>query len=155
VAAARKRGWPIREVYTPHPVHGLDRALDLPRCRLAVACFLGGLFGAALALGFQFWSTALDWPLNVGGQPWNSLPSFVPVMFESMVLCGGLGMVLVWLLRSGMYPGKKPLLPPCGETDDRFLLVLGPRVPADPAEVSEFLRNHNAVMAQEAGDGPL
>jgi molybdopterin-containing oxidoreductase family membrane subunit len=149
VAAARKRGWPIAEVYTPFAVHGLDRALGLPRCRLAVACFLGGLLGVVLALGFQFWSTAWDWPLNVGGQPWNSLPAFVPVTFEAMVLCGGLGMVLVWLLRSGLYPGKEARRPPLGETDDRFLLVLGPGLSVDGAEVTRLLRHHHAVFLRE------
>src|SRR5437763_113640 len=80
VAAVRKRGWPIVEVSTPYAVHGLARALGLPRCWLSASCFLCGLFGLAAALGFQFWSTAWSWPLNVGGQPWNSLPAFVPVM---------------------------------------------------------------------------
>jgi hypothetical protein len=121
----------------------------LPRCRLAVACFVGGLFGAALALAFQFWSTAWDWPLNVGGQPWNSLPAFVPVTFEAMVLCGGLGMVLVWLARSGFYPGKAPLLPVLGETDNRFILALGPSLHVDGAEVASLLRDHGAVLLRE------
>jgi Ni/Fe-hydrogenase subunit HybB-like protein len=149
VSAIQKADLPIAEVHTPYAVHGLDRALGLPRCRLAVACFLGGLFGAALALGFQFWSTTMSWPLNVGGQPWNSWPAFVPVAFESMVLCGGLGMVLVWLLRSGFYPGKEPASPRLGETDNRFVLVLGPRLSVDTAEVARLLRHHGAVSLQE------
>ena len=53
--------------------------------------FCVGVLGSALALWFQFWTTAWDWPLNVGGQPWNSLPAFVPVTFEIMVLFAGLG----------------------------------------------------------------
>src|SRR5262249_14496287 len=82
VAGARKRGWPVVEVYSPYAVPELDRAMGLPRPRLAAACFFCGLFGAGLALAFQFWATAWSWPLNVGGQPWNSLPAFVPVTFE-------------------------------------------------------------------------
>jgi hypothetical protein len=148
VASVKKHGWPITEAHTPHAVHGLDRALGLPRCWLSVACCLGGVFGIALSLGFQFWSTAKNWPLNVGGQPWRSLPAFVPVMFESMVLCAGLGMILAWLLRSGLYPGKEPVLPLRGETDDRFVLILGPRLPVDDAEVAKLLRDHRAVFLQ-------
>jgi molybdopterin-containing oxidoreductase family membrane subunit len=149
VAAVGKRGLPIAEVHTPYAVHGLDQALGLRRSKVAVSCFLGGLFGAALALAFQYWSTKTSWPLNVGGQPWNSLPAFVPVTFESMVLCGGLGMVLAWLLRSGFYPGKEPERPVMGETDDRFILVLGPRLPVDGVEVAGLLRLHGAVLLQE------
>lgn len=148
VVAVRKRGWPIADVYTPYAVHGLAPALGLSRSRLPIVCFLGCLFGVTLALGFQFWSSAKDWPLNVGGQPWNSLPAFVPVMFEAMVLCGGLGVVLVWLLRSGFYPGKVPLVPLLGETDNRFLLVVGPRLVVDGAEVASLLRRHGAVILQ-------
>jgi hypothetical protein len=149
LAAAQKRAWPITEVHTPYAVHGLDRALGLRRSRVAVSCFLCGLFGVAGALVFQFWSTTLSWPLNVGGQPWNSLPAFVPVTFEAMVLCGGLGMVLAWLLRSGFYPGKEPALPRLGETDNHFVLVLGPRLPVDGSEVASVLRQHGAVLLQE------
>jgi hypothetical protein len=149
VAGARKRGWPVVEVYSPYAVHELDRALGLPRSRLAAACFFCGLFGVGLALAFQFWATAWNWPLNVGGQPWNSLPAFVPVTFETMVLCGGLGMVLAWLVRCRLFPGKTPRLPALGETDDRFVLVLGDcQSLGDGAEIQNFLQDHRAVSVE-------
>jgi hypothetical protein len=149
VTAVRRRGWPIVEVYTPYAVHGLDRAMGLSRCRLAAACFFCGLFGVLLALWFQFWSTGTSWPLNVGGQPWNSVPAFVPVTFEAMVLCAGLGMVFVWLLRCGLYPGKQPRLPGRGETDNRFVLVLGESDQVDGAEVRDLLQSHGVVSLEE------
>jgi hypothetical protein len=152
VAAVRERDWPIVEAYTPYPVHGLDEALGWPRSRLSVACFVFGLLGVVLALSCQVWTTAWDWPLNVGGQPWNSLPAFVPVTFEAMVLCAGLGLVLVWLLRCGLYPGKKPESLLLGETDNRFVLVLGEPGPgADMAEadVMGLLRDCGAVHLEE------
>jgi hypothetical protein len=124
LAVVRDRGWPVVEVFTPYAVHGLDKALGLRRSRLSVACFLCGLLGASLALWFQFWASSTNWPLNVGGQPWNSLPAFVPVTFESMVLFAGLGLVLAWLMRCQLYPGKRGVLPRPGVTDDRFVLVL-------------------------------
>jgi hypothetical protein len=150
VAEVRERGWPVVEAYTPYPVHGLAEAAGWPRSRLAVACFVCGLLGVVLALAFQFWATAADWPLNVGGQPWNSLPAFVPVTFELMVLFGGLGLFAAWLLRCGLYPGKKirPLL--LGETDDRFVLVFGePREADESAEVQKLLGHWGAVSVNE------
>jgi len=150
VAAVRERGWPIVEVYTPYAVHGLDRALGLRRSRLSVACLLCGLLGAALALSFQFWATAADWPLNVGGQPWNSLPAFVPVTFEAMVLCAGLGLVLAWLVRCRLYPGKKAELLLPGLTDNRFVLVVGQSSPViGVAEVRYLLQDIGAVSCEE------
>ena len=54
---------------------------------------------------FQFWASAVDWPINVGGKPWNSWPAFVPVIFEVTVLCGGVGTVLVLHLVGGTQAG--------------------------------------------------
>jgi hypothetical protein len=150
VAAVRQRRWPIVEAYTPIPVHGLGEALGLPRSRLSAACFWCGLLGSVLALGAQFWTTAWDWPLNVGGQPWNSLPAFVPVTFEAMVLCAGLGLVFAWLLRCHLYPGKQPRVPLSGATDDRFVLVLaqpGPGVPT--TEIRTLLVDNGATALEE------
>src|SRR3974377_281246 len=96
VQAVQQRGWEIADLYTPYALHGLEQVLGWRRSRLPVACFLGGATGLGLAFWFQFWASTRDWPLNVGGRPWNSLPAFVPVIFECMVLFGGLGLVFAW-----------------------------------------------------------
>ncbi len=124
VRAVRDRGWDVVDVYAPYAVHGLEEVLQWPRSRLPVVCFLCGATGVGCALWFQFWSTARDWPLDVGGRPWNSLPAFVPVAFECMVLLAGLGLVFALFCRCRLYPGKEALLPLPGVTDDRFGLVV-------------------------------
>jgi hypothetical protein len=152
VAAVRNRGWSIVEAYTPYPVHGLDTAMDLPRSRLSAACFFCGVVGVSSALFFQFWSTGWDWPMNVAGQPWNSLPAFVPVTFEAMVLFAGVGLILAWLLRSRLYPGKRPTLVLPAQTDDRFVLVFGPGAhDLNADEVREVLAQASGrLLEQEA-----
>jgi len=62
--------------------------------------------------------------MNVGGKPWNSLPAFVPVTFEVMVLSAGLSTMFVFLVVCRLWPGKKAVLPHPGVTDDRFVLVV-------------------------------
>jgi hypothetical protein len=121
---ARLQGWQIVDAYTPYAVHGLDRAMGLRPSRLPWACFGFGVLGVASAFLFQFWTMAINWPINVGGKPWNSLPAYVPVAFEMMVLLAGLGVVASFLLRCRLFPGKKgtPSVP--GATDDRFVLVV-------------------------------
>jgi molybdopterin-containing oxidoreductase family membrane subunit len=143
VVAARRQHWPVLEAYTPYAVHGLDKAMGLQRSQLGKACFAFGLLGVLVALGFQFWSTAIDWPLNVGGQPWNSLPAFLPVTFETMVLFAGLGLVLTLFLRGRLYPGKQSWSPGLRETNDRFVLVFGEQAgPAsDKAELQQLLED--------------
>jgi Protein of unknown function (DUF3341) len=97
-----------------------------------------------LALWFQFWASAQDWPINVGGRPWNSLPAFVPAAFESMVLFAGFGLVAAWLLRCGLYPGKKARTPLTGATDDRFVLAV--RNPVVAPSTTEFAQGGEGLL---------
>src|SRR5262249_26858570 len=124
VQTARKRRCPIADVYTPYAVHGLDQAMGLRPSRLPWACFAFGVIGATVALGFQFWTMAFSWPVNVGGKPRNSLPAYVPVAFELTVLFAGLGVVLAFFIRSGMFLGKEPMPLFPDVTNNRFVLVL-------------------------------
>jgi mono/diheme cytochrome c family protein len=148
--AAREHGLRIADAYTPYAVHGLDRVLGLRPSRLSGACLLFGLLGVGAALWLQFWTSAVDWPLNVGGRPWNSLPAFVPVTFELMVLCAGLGVVATFLVVSRLYPGRPARLPCPGVTDDRFVLVLEESDAAfDAGAVRRLLGRHGAVHTDE------
>ena len=148
--AAREHGFHIADAYTPYPVHGLDRAMGLRPSRLPWACFVCGLVGVAFALSLQPWAMAHSWPLNVGGKPWNSLPAYVPVTFEVMVLLAGLGLVLTFLLRCRLLPGKEAAPLFRGATDDRFVLVLErPQDPGDEAVARQLLCDFQAVRVAE------
>ena len=74
------------EAYTPYPVHGLDRAIGLPPSRLGRLVMFMGVLGAGLALLFEWWVSAVDYPLVTSGKPLFSWQAFVPVMFEVTVL---------------------------------------------------------------------
>lgn len=122
--AVRAAGFTIDDVYTPYPVHGLDGAMGLKPSRLTWICFLCGVAGASLALYFQFWTSSVDWPLNVGGKPYDSLPAFVPIAFEITILLAGLGVVAALFARCGLWPGKRNRQPPAAVTDNQFVLAL-------------------------------
>lgn len=124
VRATREAGLSIRDVLTPYSVHGLDEAMGLGSSRLTWVCFLCGMTGLLFALWLQVWTSSIDWPINVGGKPFNSIPAFVPVAFELTVLIGGLGTVSALLLRSRLLPGRRPALHVPGATDDRFALAV-------------------------------
>lgn len=87
------------EAYTPYPVHGIDAALGLRRSPLAGMVLVAGALGAATALFFQWWMTAVDYPIVVGGKALFSWQAFVPIMFEVTVLfatfTAGLGMLFL------------------------------------------------------------
>jgi hypothetical protein len=146
--AVSREGWRIADIYSPYPLHATARLLGLRRSRLPRAAFVFGALGVGLALWFQFWVSAFDWPLNVGGRPWNSLPAFVPVTFEMMVLCAGLGVVLTWLIVSGLYPGKKAKLASHKVTDNCFVLEV--RAPESEAgDICRLFRECHASDLRE------
>ena len=74
------------EAYTPYPIHGLDKAVGLPPSPLGKLVMGMGLLGTSLALLFEWWVSAVDYPLIVGGKALFSWQAFVPVMFEVTVL---------------------------------------------------------------------
>ena len=148
--AMREAGLQIADVYTPYAVHGLDKAMDLPPSKLPFVCLLLGVLGAALKLWFEFWTTAVAWPINVGGKPWNSLPAFVPVTFEVMVLCAGVSVVIAFLFISRLWPGKQALLADQRVTDHRFVLVIEEADAVfDPVKVHGLLKKFHVVRVEE------
>jgi len=142
----RRRGLAVVEAHTPHPVHGLDVALGLRRSRLPFVTLVCGAAGLALALWFQSWASSTDWPLDVGGKPFDSLPAFVPVAFELLVLLAGLGTAAALLVRSRLRPGGAERVAPVRATDDRFVLVVRRADASVPdGGVDELWRRHGAV----------
>ncbi len=149
VAAYRGRGLTIEDAFTPYAVHGLDEAAGVPRSRLGWVCALLGLSAAGLAMFFQIWVSAVDWPLNIGGKPLSSIPAFVPVTFEVGVLAAGIGSLIAFLIVSRLYPGKRTAPVLSGSTDDRFVLVVssGQQRLAEE-EVLSIARQYRAVEAR-------
>jgi len=151
IAESRELGFDVVDAYSPYPIHGLDEVMGLRRSRLPIVCFLGGLTGLGLGLGFQYWSSATSWPLNVGGKPFDSLPAFIPVGFEMTVLFAGLLTAAMLLVRSKLWPGRagKAIQ---GVTDHRFALVIARRdAERAVSELPGLLHRHGAVEVwQEA-----
>ncbi len=150
VRAVVSHGWEVADIHAPYFVHGLEDVLGWRRSRLPVVCFLCGATGAAFAFWLQFWTTAENWPIDVGGRPWNSLPAFVPVAFECMVLLAGFGLVFAFLFRARLYPGKSPHTPMPDSTDDRFALIVRETKPESNAdEVIRLLQECGATILLE------
>ncbi len=88
--------------------------------------------------------------LNPDVTPLVSVPAFVPVTFEVMVLFAGVGTVLTFLLRSKLFPGKKPRVVYEGVTDDRFVLVLAESDASfDLQKVKEMFRPFHPLHMEE------
>lgn len=114
----------IHDIYTPFPVHGLDEILGITRSRLPYVAAFGGALGLTLALCFQYWVSVIDWPINVGGKPFNSFAAFVPVAFEITVLLGAFLTVFAFLMRSKLIPIFATRIFHEGATQDKFVIAL-------------------------------
>jgi hypothetical protein len=153
VQASRARGLKVIDVYAPYAVHGLDRTMGLEPSKIPWVCFALGVAGAAFKVWFEYWTTAVDWPINVGGKPWNSLPAFVPVTFEVMVLCAGVSTVIALLIASRLWPGKRPELLVPGVTDNRFAVLLEESdATFDKERVTEMFEDFNVLYTEERAE---
>jgi len=120
----RHEGVKIHEVFTPFPVHGLDRALGYERSRIDIVAFLFGTLGLCLGITMIFSMMGLDWPMNIGGKPNAAPPIFIPVSFECTVLLTAYGMTLTFFVVAKLLPGLTPKMFDPRSTDDKFVVAI-------------------------------
>jgi hypothetical protein len=147
----RGAGYVIDDVHTPYAVHGLEKVAKVRPSRLGWACAIGGLAGASLILLFQSWTSSVDWGIDVGGKPLNSIPAFIPVTFEVGVLFGAFATVLAFFFRSRLWPGKRARAAD-GTTDDKFVVVVRADDAAFARERAERIAEHHGVAIAVNGD---
>ena len=157
IPAVRARRLGRLEAYTPYPIHGIDDALELRRSPLGGMVLVMGILGALTALGFQYWISAIDYPIVTGGKPPTSWEAFVPIMFEVTVLfatfTAGLGMLL--LLNRLPFFGHPVLASKAikGITRDRFALSIETDAgPLDVNAAGEALRAAGAAQIEVVPD---
>jgi hypothetical protein len=100
--AAREAGYRKIDAFSPFPVEELDDVLDLHDRRLPLLVLIGGVLGGLAGYALQYWTSVHAYPLNVGGRPLHSWPSFVPVTFEMTILGAALSVVLGMLAVNGL-----------------------------------------------------
>ena len=149
----REAGYRRIDAYTPYPMHELTEALALPRTKLPIIVFTGGVLGCATALAMQWFASAVHYPINVGGKPLASWPSFIPITFELTVLFAAIAAVLGMLGLNGLPMPYHPVfnVPRFAlASRDRFFLAIEARDPQfDAAKTADFLRDLGAREVTE------
>jgi len=155
VKKVRTAGFKIHDVYTPMPIHGLDKALGLRDTSIHTAGFLYAITGTATALGGIGYVFTYDWPINFGGKPHFSLPAWIPITFELTVLFSSIGMVLTFCYLCQMAPFVKKHHFNLRATDDLFVMVIECTPKSNESEIAAFLGSIGAkdVKVQEAETG--
>ncbi|HJY81577.1 MAG TPA: DUF3341 domain-containing protein, partial [Candidatus Binatia bacterium] len=127
VHRAREGGYRHMDAYTPFPVEGLAEALGFQHTRLPLIVLIGGIVGAIGGCLLQYYVAVVDFPLNVGGRPLHSWPSFLPVTFETTILVAAFSAVLGMLALNGLPMPYHPVfhVPRFAlATRDRFFLCI-------------------------------
>jgi len=151
-AKAHEAGYRKMDAYTPFPVHGLTEALGIPRTRLPVLVFMGGCCGAIVGFMLQYWTMSIDYPLNIGGRPANSIPSWVVITFECTILFAALTTVLGMIGLNRLPQPYHPVFNVPAFTKASkggFFLCIESNDPNyDEVKTAEFLRSqHSASVA--------
>ena len=147
VKAVKAEKHHIEEIFTPFPVHGLDKAMGLEPTRIAIAAFMYGCVGLIVATTMMNYIMIEDWPQDIGGKPsfsyLENMPAFVPIMFELTVFFAAHLMVITFYLRSRMWPFKNAENPDPRTTDDHFLMEIP--VHGNESELKTLLTQTGAV----------
>jgi hypothetical protein len=105
VAAARRayeEGYRKMDAFSPFPIEELSEAIGFHRNRLPLIVLIGGILGCVGGFALCYWASVYAYPLNVGGRPLNSWPSFIPVTFETTILLAALSAVFGMLALNGL-----------------------------------------------------
>ena len=147
VAAARKTyeaGYRRINGYSPYPIEELSEAIGFTKTALPLIVLIGGIVGGLGGFFMQYWMEVIDYPLNVGGKPFNSWPAFIPITFETTVLCAAFAAVFGMLALNKLPQPYHPVFNAPNfalATNDRFFLVIEANDPLfKHAEATDFMK---------------
>lgn len=151
----RLAGYTKTDAFTPFPLHEIDEALGIKRSILPLLVFAGGVTGLLSGIALQVFVHYIDYPLNVGGRPYLSWPSFVPPAYELTILLAGFTAVFGMLFLNGLPRPYHPVfnIPRFAlATREKFFLIIEAADPKfDHEEVRSLMESLNA---QEVFDVP-
>ncbi|OPZ06826.1 MAG: hypothetical protein BWZ08_02194 [candidate division BRC1 bacterium ADurb.BinA292] len=150
VQRARAAGYAAMDAYAPFPLDGLAEALGRRRDLVPWFVLAGGVLGGVGAYAMMAYSSIIDYPLNVGGRPLHSWPSFIPITFELTVLLASLSGVAAMLLLNGLPCPHHPVfnVPEFARASrDRFFLCIeSADARFDPETTRDFLATLNPLQ---------
>jgi hypothetical protein len=151
VAAARETyaaGYRKINGYSPFPIEELSEAIGFTRTGLPLIVLAGGIIGGLGGFFMQYWMEVINYPINVGGKPFNSWPAFIPITFECIVLCAAFAAVFGMLALNKLPQPYHPVFNAPNfalATRDSFFLVIESKDPKfDHDEARRFLKSLEA-----------
>lgn len=156
VDAARKThlaGYQKVDAYSPFPIEGLAEEIGFHHDEVPLVVLIGGLIGGSCGYLMQWWISAVDYPLNIGGKPAHSWPAFIVITFEMTILFAAIAAVFGMLALNGLPMPYHPVfnVPRFAmASKDRFFLIVFSSDPKyNPASTRKFLEGLSAVSISE------
>lgn len=153
VRSTRKTGYRRIDAYTPFVIEGLVDDLDNRDDRVPKIVFGFGMLGAAVGFLMQVYASSYDYPMNIGGRPDFSWPSFIPITFETGVVFAAFAAMFGMLALNGLPRFHNPLFSVEGferSGVDKFFLWIRAEDPQfEPAATRTFLEELGAESVQE------
>jgi hypothetical protein len=123
----RDAGFRKWDVFTPFPIHGMDRAMGLKNSMVGWFGFLGGVTGYTTGMLMIWWMNAISYPILVGGKPMFSPYGAFPPSYELTILFTAFGAIGGMLFLNRLPRLHHPLLKHirfARATHDRFFIVI-------------------------------
>lgn len=119
----KAKGIDIEEVYTPYPVF---EVLDVvgKKSRIRTVAYFYGLFAALSLLAFLYYTSVISWPINYGGKPVNSFPSFIIITLVLTIFSVTVLSLFTFSVGAKLFPGQNAKIVDERATDDKFVLVV-------------------------------
>ncbi len=138
-----KAGYKKIDAYSPFPVEGLADAIGFHKDGVPFVVLIGGILGGLSGYLLQYWVATITYPINVGGRPYHSWPSFIIVTFEMTILFAGLSAVFGMLALNGLPMPYHPVfnVPEFSKASENkfFLIVFSSDANYDAVGTREFL----------------
>ncbi len=151
--AAHAAGYRKMDAYTPYPVEEISDALGFHKTRVPLVVLIGGILGGLSGYLLQYWISAISYPENIGGRPFQSWPAFIIVTFEMTILFGGISAVVGMLALNGLPMPYHPVFNNprfSAASRDRFFLCIEAADPKfDRESTAKFLSDFRPVDVAE------
>lgn len=146
-------GYRKMDAYTPYPIEDISEALGFHKTRVPLIVLIGAILGGLSGYLLQYWISAISYPENIGGRPFQSWPAFIIVTFEMTILFGGISAVVGMLALNGLPMPYHPVFNNprfTAATRDRFFLCIEAADPKfDREGTLEFLNGLQAIDVAE------
>jgi len=156
IAAAHRvhdAGYRKIDAYSPFPLEELSEAIGFERNGVALVCLVGGLLGCTAAYVLQWWINTISYPVNIGGRPFHSWPSFIIVTFEMTILFSGLSAVFGMIALNGLPMPYHPVFNvpqfDFASRDKFFIIIFSSDLNYDPVRTRQFLESLSPLSVAE------